>query len=107
LALVQAAVPPATWLIEGVDVSTRHIERARQGRFGAFSFRQTPPDLRQRFFRLVDGAWELDPAIRSLVRFRQGNLLDPLFLGGEEPFDLVFCRNLFIYFHADARRRAL
>src|SRR5262249_24775801 len=65
LALVEAAVAPAAWLIEGVDVNARHIKRARQGRFGAFSFRQTPPDLRQRYFRLVDGAWELDPAIRS------------------------------------------
>jgi chemotaxis protein methyltransferase WspC len=107
LALVEAAVPPAAWLIEGVDLSSRHIERARQGRFGTFSFRETPPDLRQRFFRPAGGGWELDPALRSLVRFRQGNLLDPQFLGGEEPFDLVFCRNLFIYLHADARRRAL
>jgi chemotaxis protein methyltransferase WspC len=107
LALVEAGVPPSAWRIEGVDLSSRLVERARQGRFGDFSFRQTAPDLRQRYFRLIDGSWELDPALRSLVRFTQGNLLAPFFLAGEKPFDLIFCRNLLIYLHAAARRRML
>jgi chemotaxis protein methyltransferase WspC len=107
LALVEAGVPPSAWQIEGVDLNSRLIERARQGRFGAFSFRQTAPELRQRYFRLMDETWELAPAIRSLVRFTQGNLLASHFLAGEGPFDLVFCRNLLIYLHAAARRRTL
>jgi chemotaxis protein methyltransferase WspC len=41
------------------------------------------------------------------VRFRPGNLLDPTFLAGEAPFDLILCRNLFIYLHPEARRQAL
>src|SRR3712207_8737759 len=36
----------------------------------------------------------------------RSNLVEPGFLRGEAPFDLVFCRNLFIYLHAEARRRA-
>ncbi len=107
LALVEAGVPPSAWRIEGVDLNARLVERARQGRFGEFSFRQTAPELRRRYFRPVDGTWELAPAIRSLVRFDQGNLLAPFFLAGEKPFDLVFCRNLLIYLHAAARRRTL
>jgi chemotaxis protein methyltransferase WspC len=105
LALVEAGVPPDAWRIEGVDLSSRLVERARQGRFGDFSFRQTAPDLRQRYFRLIDRSWELAPAIRSLVGFTQGNVLAPFFLAGEKPFDLIFCRNLFIYLHPAARRR--
>jgi chemotaxis protein methyltransferase WspC len=107
LALMEAGVPPVAWQIDGVDLSCRLVERARQARFGDFSFRETAPDLRQRHFRLVDGSWELAPALRSLVCFTQGNLLAPLFLAGEKPFDLVFCRNLLIYLHPAARRRAL
>jgi chemotaxis protein methyltransferase WspC len=107
LALVEAGVPASAWRIDGVDLNARLIERARQGRFGDFSFRQTAPELRQRYFRPVDGTWELAPAIRSLVRFTQGNLLAPFFLDGEKPFDLVFCRNLLIYLHAAARRYTL
>ena len=107
LALMEAGVPPSAWRIEGIDLNARLVERARQGRFGDFSFRQTAPELRQRYFRSVDGTWELAPAIRSLVRFAQGNLLAPDFLAGERPFDLAFCRNLLIYMHAAARRYTL
>ncbi len=107
LALVETGVPLSAWRIEGMDLNERLVERARQGRFGEFSFRQTAPELRQRYFRLTDGTWELAPAIRSLVRFTQGNLLAPSFLAGEKPFDLVFCRNLLIYLDGAARRRTL
>jgi chemotaxis protein methyltransferase WspC len=104
---VEAGVPPAAFTIEGVDLSARQIERADQGRYGEFSFRQTEPVLRKRHFQPGDQCWEPAPAIRSLVRFRQGNLFAPFFLAGEQPFDLVFCRNLFIYLNPAARQRAL
>ena len=106
LALLESGVASTSWQIEAVDLSPRHIERVGCGVFGEFSFRQTDPKLRQRYFRSTAAGWELDPGVSTLVRFRQGNLLAPLFLGGEEPFDLIFCRNLFIYLHATARRRA-
>ncbi len=107
IALAEAGIPAEACEIEGVDLSTRHLDRARQGLYTDFSFRQTAPDLRRHHFRLVDGSWELNPALRARVRFRQGNLLDPLFLMGEAPFEVIFCRNLFIYLHTDARLRAL
>src|SRR5262249_5758451 len=107
LALLEAGVAPSSWQIDAVDLSPRHIERAGRGVFGEFSFRQTPPELRQRYFRRIAAGWEPEPALRALVRFRQGNLLAAFFLAGEEPFDLIFCRNLFIYLLPAARRRAL
>jgi chemotaxis protein methyltransferase WspC len=107
IALDQAAVAPASWEIEAVDLSAEHIALARRARFSNFSFRQTPSALRDRYFQPVGGGWELDPRIRACVRFRQGNLLDPLFLASEGAFDLILCRNLFIYLHPEARRQAL
>jgi chemotaxis protein methyltransferase WspC len=107
IALVEAGVPPAAWVIEGVDISPQLVERGRQGCFGNFSFRQTAPEIRQRYFRPRDDQWELDPAVQPLVRFRQGNLLAPGFLAGEGQFQIIFCRNLFIYLDPAGRRRAL
>jgi chemotaxis protein methyltransferase WspC len=107
IALVEGGVPNAGWTIDAIDLSARLVERARTGKFREFSFRETRPDLRQRYFQPVEGGWELAPTIRALVQFRQGNLLDPLFLAGEGPFDLIFCRNLLIYLHPEARRHAL
>jgi chemotaxis protein methyltransferase WspC len=107
IALTEAGVPPTAWSIRGVDLSARHVERARRGRYRAFSFREMPPELRQRYFHAVDDGWELDPAIRALVEFREGNLLDPFLFSEEGHFNLIFCRNLLIYLHTDARRQAL
>jgi chemotaxis protein methyltransferase WspC len=107
IALVEAGVPQASYTIEAVDLSTRQIERAELGRYGEFSFRQTEPALRLRYFQEHNGGWEPAPAIRSAVRFRQGNLFASSFLAREAAFDLVLCRNLFIYLHAAARQRAL
>jgi chemotaxis protein methyltransferase WspC len=107
MSLLDGEVPTTGWRIEGMDASTRHIERAKAGRYNALSFRQMPGSLRERFFHACGEQWEIAPAIRSLVRFRSVNLFDPSLAGEEGSIDLVLCRNLFIYLHAEARERAL
>ncbi len=52
-------------------------------------------------------AWELLPHLRGLVRFLPGNLTDPLFLASERPYDLIVCRNVFIYLTPEAKQRAM
>jgi chemotaxis protein methyltransferase WspC len=107
IALTEAGVPESAWEIEGVDLSPRHVEQARQGSYSAFSLRQTDPERRSRYFRRAGEKWEITEALRGAVRFRQGNLIDPFFLSGERLFDLVLCRNLFIYLTPSSRRLAL
>jgi chemotaxis protein methyltransferase WspC len=107
IALAVANITPTSWELEAVDINSRSLEIARRGRYGKFSFRQNVSKSLDHYFRQADEAWELDSAIRSRVRFRQGNVVDPLFLTGETSFDLILCRNLFIYLHVDARRLAL
>jgi chemotaxis protein methyltransferase WspC len=107
IALTEAEVPREHWTLNAVDLSTRHLERARQGLYRDFAFRDTPVAVRARYFRQVEGGWEINPALRDTVNFQQGNLIDPQFLGESEPFDLIFCRNLLIYLHAEARKQVL
>jgi chemotaxis protein methyltransferase WspC len=107
IALAEAGVPPARVALDGVDLSARHVEAARRGRFSELAFRQTSDDLRQRYFRQSAAGWEIDPSLRALARFQTGNLLDPGLLRWEKPYDLVFCRNLFIYLTPAARKAGL
>jgi chemotaxis protein methyltransferase WspC len=107
IALAEAGIPSSACEIVALDICAGHLERAEKARYGEFSFRQMPTALRERYFRFCDGAWLLNPEIAAQVRFRQANLLDPLFLASEELFDLVFCRNLLIYLHKDARQQVL
>jgi chemotaxis protein methyltransferase WspC len=107
LALFEAQVPRSAWSVDAVDLSERLLDRARRGEYSELSFRQTPLELRQRYFRPAGARWALEPAVREAVRYRQGNLLAADFLAGEAPFDLVLCRNLLIYLRPEARARAL
>jgi chemotaxis protein methyltransferase WspC len=108
IALLEAGLPPGRWAVEGIDLSPRLIEVARRGEYREFSFRQTDPALRERYFRPVGDRWELSDRVRGLVRFRVGNLLAPTFAADVPgPYDLVLCRNLLIYLTPAARRQAL
>jgi chemotaxis protein methyltransferase WspC len=98
---------PEDFSIDAVDVSARVLARATAARYGVFAFRESGVDVRPVYFRSTEDSWELLPHLRAAVRFVPGNLTDPLFLADERPYDLILCRNLFIYLTPDARVRAL
>jgi chemotaxis protein methyltransferase WspC len=107
-ALDEQGVPPAAVRIDGVDLSEAHLARAAAGVYTSFSFREPTLDPRDRCFVAAgDNRWRLLPRYRTVVHYRGGNVIDPEFLAGETPYDLILCRNLFIYLTPDARRRAL
>lgn len=107
LTLLEMPVPCERWTLEAIDLSERSLAKARQGCYRAAAFRETPSVLRLKYFHEGDECWELDAAVRKLVRFRWANLLDAHLLEGEKPFDLIFCRNVLIYLHEEARKRVL
>lgn len=107
-ALDRQGVPATGCTIEGVDIAGDHLLRAVSGRFHAFSFRESNSDPRPKYLKEVEpGKWEVLPEYRDRVHFRPGNLVDPGFLAGEPPYDLILCRNLFIYLTAAGAARAI
>ncbi len=108
IALAEESVPVSAWQIDAVDLSAEQIARATVAQYSKVAFREPHPDLRPRYFVLIEeGRWELIPGIRERIRFRTGNLVSPEFVAGEAPYDMVLCRNLFIYLTDEARGRAL
>jgi chemotaxis protein methyltransferase WspC len=107
IALHDRGMTPDRFRIEGVDLSARHLDRALAGRFHPFAFREPGADPRPAHFRQAGDGWELLPHARESVRFRLGNATDPRFLPREKPYDLVVCRNLFIYLTPDGRAAAM
>jgi len=108
--LADAGIGPAQCRIDAIDISRAAIDRARQGRYTNNAFRGPDPDriaaLRARWFAR-DGAWyAIAPALREYVCFSQGNLFALPDHVVARRYDLVFCRNLLIYFDADACARA-
>ena len=89
--------------ILAIDISSHALSIAEKGRYNRFEIqRGLPIDLLNKYFTKVEGSWEIAEEVRRLVSFEQCNLLDNLDNLGT--FDIIFCRNLMIYFNADNRK---
>jgi chemotaxis protein methyltransferase CheR len=91
----------------GNDISRKVLQTARRGLYGRSSFRQTEERFLRRYFRPVDGKYQIKDEIKSMVAFGQLNLLEDQTLGVLGVVDVVFCRNVLIYFDIDSRRRVI
>ncbi|MYZ44530.1 CheR family methyltransferase [Schauerella aestuarii] len=107
MALIDAGVAPARFVIEAIDISPRVIEVAQIARYGRNSFRGDDLTFRDRHFTDTPSGFVLADAVRERVRFRTGNLLDPGLALEAAAYDFVFCRNLLIYFDRETQSRGL
>ncbi|GFO69806.1 protein-glutamate O-methyltransferase [Geomonas limicola] len=106
LAILLSRVIPdlGRWQISlvGTDINEVSLERARQGRYSKWSFRNAPAWLMDYFTRQPDGRYQIVPRIRDMVRFEYLNLAeDPANaepVTGTDFLDIVFCRNVMLYF---------
>ncbi|HEY3488796.1 MAG TPA: CheR family methyltransferase [Candidatus Deferrimicrobiaceae bacterium] len=84
------------------DLNTESLLKAQSGVYTAWSFRGTPAWVKNGFFRPAgEGAWSVVPEVRRLVRFERLNLGTepyPASWNGTDNIDLVFCRNVLMYF---------
>jgi chemotaxis protein methyltransferase CheR len=96
------------WKVDilGTDVSRGAIERARSGLYSQFEIQRGLPVIQMMrwFDEYPAQAWRAVPAIRSAVRFHVHSVLEAPPCPGR--FDLILCRNVFLYFAADTRRAA-
>ncbi len=89
--------------VVGIDLTPGVVEKARRGRYTDWSLRQTSLPLQQRYFRKEGGEHVLCDEVKERVTFEQKNLLeDDAAFWRPGAFDVIFCRNVFIYFSADA-----
>ena len=92
--------------IHAFDVNPAALSRARAGRYGEWSLRQTPPEERARFFEEERKGVRVAEEIRRLVTFEERNLVDDdLVFWRPDALDVVFCRNVLMYFSPEVTRR--
>ena len=106
--LVKELIPDyQAWdiLILGTDINQPAIALAQQGIYSDWSFRAITPEIKSRYFRSHKKGWKIDPAIQAMVTFQPGNLMQdnyPAYTSSIHDFDLIICRNVFIYFDFNA-----
>jgi chemotaxis protein methyltransferase CheR len=90
----------------GTDIAREPLAHAREGLYTHFEVqRGLPVQMLLRYFRKEDAGWRIDAALRAIPQFREWNLLSDLRPLGR--FDVVFCRNVLIYFDPPTKRRVL
>ncbi|MCL1925778.1 MAG: protein-glutamate O-methyltransferase CheR [Syntrophorhabdaceae bacterium] len=93
--------------IIGSDISEVVLETARRGIFSSYSVRNVPPNYLQKYFKARENAYELDESIRKMVRFLNVNLVDEKAVRAIRNADVIFCRNVLIYFDEKSKRKAV
>ena len=104
MTLADSLPADAGWQISvlGTDLNLDFLNRARQASYGQWSFRETTDAQRDRFFSPEGSRWSLRPDIRRMVIFNRLNLATdeyPALINGTMAIDLIFCRNVLIYFN--------
>lgn len=92
--------------IVATDINTEVIDRAKAGLYSQFEVqRGLPIQYLMKYFKQVEDKWQITPEIKAMIDYREFNLLtDPRGLG---QFDVVFCRNVLIYFDQPTKAQVL
>jgi chemotaxis protein methyltransferase CheR len=106
--LSESAAQLNGWKIEivGTDLSSEILNRAKEGMYSQFEVqRGLPITMLVKYFSQIGDRWQINAKIRGMVQYKEFNLLqDPMPLGR---FDVVFCRNVLIYFDQPTKTRVL
>ncbi len=107
MALLDAGVPAHCFRIDAVDISTHLLTHARCAVYGKNAFRGNALGFRDRHFEPTPCGYHLANAVRQQVHFQQGNVFSTDFLPGTALYDVIFCRNMLIYFDDATQARAI
>ncbi|MCB1681731.1 MAG: protein-glutamate O-methyltransferase [Rhodospirillales bacterium] len=102
----QPSFPGWQFEIVATDISHEILEQAKDGLYTQFEVqRGLPIQYLMKYFTQHDDKWQLNPDIRSMVKFQYFNLLDKM--SGLGQFDVIFCRNVLIYFDQPTKKMVL
>jgi len=94
--------------IIGSDINQKVLGSARRGIYKRGSFRATDERLLKKYFKEeTPGSFRISDEVKKLVTFSYLNLFDPYKLGFLKEFDVIFCRNVIIYFDMESKKRLM
>ena len=97
------------WDVEIIasDIDTEMLRKAKEGIYSTRSIQHIPSPLLKKYFQKIsDGSYQISEDLRNSVEFTRVNLNDPNDVKPYRNFDIIFCRNLLIYFDDLSRRNA-
>jgi len=107
MALLDAGLSGDAFHIDALDISRTALLKASHACYGSNSFRGAHLDFRERYFQRTDAGYRLQHDVAQRVNFHKRNILDDDFTKDYGGYDVIFCRNLLIYFDAISRNRVI
>lgn len=93
--------------ILATDINTEVLDIAKKGLYRTISFRGVPPAIQQKYFTKDGFTFKLDSSIMSKIKFFQGNLSSPMLGTKVGKLDIIFCRNVLIYFDVPGKTKVI
>lgn len=100
-------ISPSQVTLRASDISPRALERAQRGFYRELSFRATQPEIVQRYFHPFENGFFVNDDVKRMVDFFRINLLDARAVEATGPHDVIFCRNVLIYFDKPTQKRVV
>jgi chemotaxis protein methyltransferase WspC len=107
MTLRDAGLSSEQFRIDGFDISMRALQRAEKAVYGRNSFRGAELSFRERYFRPERTSYALIDEVRASVTFEQRNVVEEDFARRAPEYDVIFCRNVLIYFDQVTQQRVL
>jgi chemotaxis protein methyltransferase WspC len=107
IALMEAGLSSKSFKIDAVDISKIALNKARRAVYGKNSFRGKKLDFLESYFTQIGNEYHLRDSVKNTVNFIYGNVCDRSFLANETAYDIIFCRNLLIYFDDAGRQQTI
>ena len=97
----------AGWKLEIVasDISEEILHKARTGEYSGLTLRNTKPEVLTKYFQKTGESYKIKPEVKSIIKFSHLNLNDERKVSMMTNFDVVFCRNVMIYFSDEVKKR--
>ena len=102
-----------TFELVGTDICHDALQKARAGVYRKYNIRNVPASILQQNFDHAPGTgggtetWTIKPDIKAMCRFQEGNLMDATRTGALGKFDIIFCRNVLIYFDEASKEKVV
>lgn len=97
----------AGWKLEIVasDISEEILQKARTGEYSGLTLRNTKPEILSKYFQKTGDSYRIKPEVKGMIKFCHLNLNEERKVSMMTNFDIVFCRNVMIYFSDEVKKR--
>jgi chemotaxis protein methyltransferase CheR len=102
------SLPDPSWTLSlrAMDINPTALKKARRGRYSSWAFRETPPELQQKWFQKDGNEFILNERVRNAVTFVEQNLFaEESDMWRSQSYDVIFCRNVMMYFSPEHARK--